>query len=103
MNIIELIFAFLDSFVTIDERKKLQLRHEANEWWGSITVSPTKSDGTPQSYTLLNKLKSISSLWYVQVALAVLFPFIVKFMSEYLNSVDTIDSTEPDHSDKVRI
>lgn len=86
MNLIQFLFGLLQAHVLIPAGQFAQLEAEGSRWY--------KSAGTNDEDPEFLKLgKKYADQWYVQVALAILFIFANKWVSDFM-SADAFEEEE---------
>lgn len=79
MNLIQLIFELLKSFVPMNETKRASLQIQGEEWYKDLDANPETSN------RFLVMLKSHGEKWFVQVGFAVSYIFLSKYIHDFLN------------------
>jgi len=76
MNPLEFIFMLLQRYASIPPQKVEYLRSQAFQWYQSKEVEDNK---------IAKYIKEKGEMWYVQLGLAVLFIFAVRWVHDFMN------------------
>lgn len=79
MNLIQLIFELLKSFVPMDPTKRASLQIQGETWYKELDANPETSNA------FLVTLKEHGEKWFVQVGFAISYIFLSKFIHDFLN------------------
>lgn len=82
MNLIQLIFELLKSFVPMADTKRNSLQMQGEDWYRNIDANPETSN------RFLVMLKTYGEVWYVQVLFAVSYIFLTKYIHDFINPTD---------------
>lgn len=96
MNFIEFIFKFIQRFTPMSTDRYNQMFRDADQWHQDIIKEPIVIDGEKKTNAFKKLYIENHSKWYLNLALAFAFPFLVKFMGDWLTKIDE----EEDEDDK---
>jgi hypothetical protein len=88
VDFIELIFALLAKFVSLDSVKLERLEKDGKLWYAGIDAADAK---TPP---FVRKIKEFGEQWYAQVAMAISFIFLQRIIFDFLNPTDHGDDED---------
>lgn len=71
-----------ERFTPMSTQEVDQMQRDANEWWSNID---------PNAEGVQPKVKKYASLWYVRLAVAFLYIYLVREIQDFLNPSETPD------------
>jgi hypothetical protein len=95
MNFILFIFNLIDAFVPMEEKEQTRMRNEAWNWYRSINFYDPEN---PETHDWRNHLKTYSEKWYTKLGLAVLYLFLLRWISVWLSGVK--QTSKPSNDDE---
>nr|WP_319509395.1 hypothetical protein [uncultured Draconibacterium sp.] len=79
MGIIELIFKVIAGSVPVDKLEYARMKEDADKWYNEINVD------NEEVHPVMKKLKIYGETWYIKLAMAVSYPWLLSFMWKMAN------------------